>query len=147
MHLQPHQLLIRHAGGDLLLEHARILEEEEGYDLDADRPPFSETTFTEGTGEALPATLQISARLQGQSLGEADTMLAELENAARSATTILWRDRERGTTGMTDEMMIIPVLRGYRVDFRLAMTSRDWAYPNGQLVFSKPENSMYVSIL
>jgi hypothetical protein len=127
MPLEPHQVRLVTATGALLLQRARVLEDDEEFDLDVDRPPFSETTFAEGTGNARPPTITIAARLQGATIEDADALLAELEDVAAVTTRVEWRDLRRASSGMTGELVVTPTLKGHRVQFRLAMTELDWS--------------------
>jgi hypothetical protein len=140
MPLTSHQIALRYAAGDLVLDRARIHAEEETYDLSSDRPPFSETSFSEGTGNPNPTEIELDVRLQGADLNEADQLLAQLEEAAANATHLIrpgddaTEYRAREVAGLTGEMTSTPTLRGYRVQFRLAATSLDWEAFAGPLV-------------
>lgn len=139
MPLEAHQLALRYPNGDLVLDHARILEEEEQFDREHSRPPFSDHVYAEGTGKLHPPTISVVVILREASLAEADLVLEALESAAASCTQIMRGEYKRVVHGLASDgddggaLTISPTLKGYRVEFDLVAEAGDWEAWDGVL--------------
>jgi hypothetical protein len=125
------ELTIRTPDQDLTLTRARISEEEERFDREHNRPPFSDHMFSEGSGNLIPPVVRVTVIIREATLADADLLLERLEGAAPAATSLLRGGQQRTVHGLAggnngSPLVITPILRGYRVELEFIARTGDW---------------------
>jgi hypothetical protein len=125
------ELTIIGSAGSVNLLRARILEDSREWDLEADRPPLSDTWFKVGSELELDGRLSISVEPSAANLGNANQLLLELERILPTASSVNWNGRVRQVWPLIDSFVMQDALDsfGYLGTFTLPTKPGDWSSP------------------